>query len=355
MSSPLQTLTTPREALHPPTADSPRTGWVMSLLAHALLVLALTLGVQWHTADPEGVSAELWSAVPQIAAAPQGQTDGQPTPTPPQDSAAQAEQARQAQEQAQEQARQQQQQAEAAAERAAEQKAAKAAQAAAEQAQEEREAELARERDQRAREKRQQADREAREKEKAAQAKAAEEKAAKEAAKEKAAREAQAAKEKADKADKAAKDKAAKEQAAKEQADKARQAKLAEAARQDQLRRMAAQLGSPTGVAGANGAQGSTGTAQRTSGPSANYAGRIKAYIKPNIVQLDSIDGNPRAVVEVRCAPDGTIIGRRLTHSSGNRDWDETVLRAIDRTGKLPRDTDGTIPPTMEIGFTPKD
>ena len=343
MSSPLQPLATPREALHPPTADSPRTGWVMSLLAHALLVLALTLGVQWHTADPEGVSAELWSAVPQIAAAPQGQTDGQPTPTPPQDTAAQAEQARQ------------QQQAEAAAERAAEQKAAKAAQAAAAQAQEEREAELARERDQRAREKRQQADREAREKEKAAQAKAAEEKAAKEAAKEKAAREAQAAKEKADKADKAAKDKAAKEQAAKEQADKARQAKLAEAARQDQLRRMAAQLGSPTGVAGANGAQGSTGTAQRTSGPSANYAGRIKAYIKPNIVQLDSIDGNPRAVVEVRCAPDGTIIGRRLTHSSGNRDWDETVLRAIDRTGKLPRDTDGTIPPTMEIGFTPKD
>lgn len=343
MSSPLQPLATPREALHPPTADSPRTGWVMSLLAHALLLLALTLGVQWHTADPEGVSAELWSAVPQIAAAPQGQTDGQPTPTPPQDTAAQAEQARQAQEQAQEQARQQQQ-AEAAAERAAEQKAAKAAQAAAAQAQEEREAELARERDQRAREKRQQADREAREKEKAAQAKAAEEKAAKEAAKEK-----------ADKADKAAKDKAAKEQAAKEQADKARQAKLAEAARQDQLRRMAAQLGSPTGVAGANGAQGSTGTAQRTSGPSANYAGRIKAYIKPNIVQLDSIDGNPRAVVEVRCAPDGTIIGRRLTHSSGNRDWDETVLRAIDRTGKLPRDTDGTIPPTMEIGFTPKD
>nr|WP_256490028.1 cell envelope integrity protein TolA [Ideonella oryzae] len=312
----------------------------MSLLAHLLLVLGLTLGVQWHTADPEGVTAELWSAVPQIAAAPQGQTDGQPTPTPPQDTAAQAEQARQAQEEARQEARQQQ--AEAAAERAtaqkaAEQKAAKAAQAAAEKAQEEREAELARERDQRAREKRQQAERDAREKEKAAQAKAAEEKAAK--------------------------DKAAKEQAAKEQADKdrqakqdqQRQAKAAEAARQDQLRRMAAQLGSPNGVAGANGAQGSTGTAQRTSGPSANYAGRLKAYIKPNIVQLDSIDGNPRAVVEVRCAPDGSIIGRRLTHSSGNHDWDETVLRAIDRTGKLPRDVDGTIPPTMEIGFTPKD
>ena len=354
MSSPLQPLATPREALHPPTADSPRTGWVMSLLAHALLVLALTLGVQWHTADPEGVSAELWSTVPQIAAAPLGQADGQPQPqpTPPQDTAAQEQAQQQAQAAAAQAAAKQ-----AAAQQAAQQKAARAAQAKAaeEKAQEERDAELARERDQRAREKRQQAEREAREKEKAAQAKAAEEKAAKE----KAARDAQVAKDKAakDKAAKeqAAKEQAAKEQAAKEKADKARQAKLAEAARQDQLRRMAAQLGSPTGVAGANGAQGSTGTAQRTSGPSANYAGRIKAYIKPNIVQLDSIDGNPRAVVEVRCAPDGTIIGRRLTHSSGNRDWDETVLRAIDRTGKLPRDVDGTIPPTMEIGFTPKD
>jgi colicin import membrane protein len=349
VSSPLQPLATPREALHLPTADSPRTGWVMSLLAHALLVLALTLGVQWHTADPEGVSAELWSTVPQIAAAPLGQADGQPQPqpTPPQDTAAQE----QAQQQAQAAAEQ------AAAQQAAQQKAARAAQAKAaeEKAQEERDAELARERDQRAREKRQQAEREAREKEKAAQAKAAEEKAAKE----KAARDAQVAKDKAakDKAAKeqAAKEQAAKEQAAKEKADKARQAKLAEAARQDQLRRMAAQLGSPTGVAGANGAQGSTGTAQRTSGPSASYAGRIVAYIRPKIVSLDSIDGNPRAVVEVRCAPDGTIIGRRLTHSSGNRDWDETVLRAIDRTGKLPRDVDGTIPPTMEIGFTPKD
>ena len=349
MSSPLQPLATPREALHPPTADSPRTGWVMSLLAHALLVLALTLGVQWHTADPEGVSAELWSTVPQIAAAPLGQADGQPQPqpTPPQDTAAQEQAQQQAQAAAAQAAAKQ-----AAAQQAAQQKAARAAQAKAaeEKAQEERDAELARERDQRAREKRQQAEREAREKEKAAQAKAAEEKAAKE----KAARDAQAAKDKAAK-EQAAKEQAAKEQAAKEKADKARQAKLAEAARQDQLRRMAAQLGSPTGVAGANGAQGSTGTAQRTSGPSANYAGRIKAYIKPNIVQLDSIDGNPRAVVEVRCAPDGTIIGRRLTHSSGNRDWDETVLRAIDRTGKLPRDVDGTIPPTMEIGFTPKD
>jgi len=60
-----------------------------------------------------------------------------------------------------------------------------------------------------------------------------------------------------------------------------------------------------------------------------------------------------RAVVEVRAAPDGTIVGRRLVKSSGNKDWDEAVLRAIDRTDMLPRDTDGRVPSPIEIGFTP--
>jgi hypothetical protein len=54
-----------------------------------------------------------------------------------------------------------------------------------------------------------------------------------------------------------------------------------------------------------------------TGGPSASYAGRIMARIKPNIVFTDPLDGNPIATVEVRLAPDGTIIGKRLVKSSG--------------------------------------
>jgi colicin import membrane protein len=57
----------------------------------------------------------------------------------------------------------------------------------------------------------------------------------------------------------------------------------------------------------------------------------------------------------VKVAPDGTITGRRLTKSSGNPAWDEAVLRAIDRTGTLPRDIDGRVPPSMLLGLRPED
>jgi colicin import membrane protein len=109
------------------------------------------------------------------------------------------------------------------------------------------------------------------------------------------------------------------------------------------------------GMVGGTGAPTSTGTAAQSAGPSASYIGRIIARIKPNIVVLDQIEGNPVAVVEVRAAPDGTIIGRRLSTSSGNRTWDEAVLRAIDRTEVLPRDVDGRVPSTIIIDFRPRD
>jgi colicin import membrane protein len=50
-----------------------------------------------------------------------------------------------------------------------------------------------------------------------------------------------------------------------------------------------------------------------------------------------------------------TIVGRKIVKSSGSTAWDETVLRAIDRTEVLPKDVDGTIPPTFEITFRPRD
>jgi colicin import membrane protein len=92
-----------------------------------------------------------------------------------------------------------------------------------------------------------------------------------------------------------------------------------------------------------------------SAGPSAAYAGRIKARIKPNIVFTDEVAGNPLATVEVRCAPDGRIIGRRLITRSGNTAWDDAVLRAIDRTEVLPLDERGKVPPVMQIDFRPRD
>jgi colicin import membrane protein len=135
----------------------------------------------------------------------------------------------------------------------------------------------------------------------------------------------------------------------KKQAEKARQEEARQARiREDNLRRMMAQ-------AGASNDPAATGTAAQSSGPSAGYAGRIKARIKPNIVLTTSVAGNPLATVEVRLAPDGTIVSRRLTKSSGSPAWDETVLRAIDKTEILPRDVDGRVPPSMSIDFRPQE
>jgi colicin import membrane protein len=119
-----------------------------------------------------------------------------------------------------------------------------------------------------------------------------------------------------------------------------------EAQRDANIQRMMASLG---------GAAGGPGTAVRSSGPSAGYAGRIIARIKPNIVFTESLNGNPHAVVEVRCTPDGRIMSRRLLTPSGVSSWDEAVLRALDRTEVLPPDVDDRVPSLMQLSFKLRD
>jgi colicin import membrane protein len=185
--------------------------------------------------------------------------------------------------------------------------------------------------------------------EKAAKDKTAKEKAAKDkAAEEKAAQE----KKEQDKKKAAEKAKADEKQRQQEQAQKAKQDKeddaRADALRQENLQRM-------QGMAGASGGPNATGTALKSSGPSASYAGRLVGRIKPNINYPGETIGNPRAEVEVRVAPDGTITSRRIVQSSGNKAWDDAVLRAIDKTEILPKDTDGRVPPFIVLGFRPLD
>ena len=126
------------------------------------------------------------------------------------------------------------------------------------------------------------------------------------------------------------------------------EAQRIEAQRSDNLKRIA-------GLAGASGTPDSKGAALRSSGPSGSYAGRVSARIKPNIVFTEDVAGNPVAEVDVRLAPNGSILSRKLTQSSGIRSWDEAVLKAIDKTEKLPPDTNGTVPSILTIGFRPKD
>jgi colicin import membrane protein len=138
------------------------------------------------------------------------------------------------------------------------------------------------------------------------------------------------------------------EQMLKEKAQKSEE-KEAEKRRAENLARI-------TGMAKASKDPKGTGSATQSSGPSASYAGRIKARIKPNIVySSDLLYDDKTAEVEVRLSMDGTIMSRKLIKSSGVRDWDDAVLRAIDRTEILPRDTDGSVPPVIIISFNRQD
>lgn len=284
----------------------PRNGrWLgpmgLALLAHGLLVIALTFGVQWQNdAEPVTVEAELWSRLPQQAApraeeppppppqpapAPAPKPAPAPTPAPPPPGPTQAE-------------------------------------IATAQAKKKAEAEK-------------------KEREEEARKVAAEKKAAERAAAEKKAAAEKAADEK-ERQQKLAAEK--RELARKEAAEEKRLAQI----REDQIKRM-------MGQAGATGGPQSTGTAQQSSGPTPGYGAKVAARIKPNIVFTDVAPGNPRAEVEVRTSPDGTITSRKLVKSSGNAAWDEAVLRAIDRTVTLPKDTDGRVPSSFEIGLRPLD
>lgn len=262
-----------------------REGAALAAAAHAALVAALVWGLNWRAQAPETVSAELWAAVPQMAAP---KLEEAPAPPPPPAPVA----------------------------REAPPPPKAVPQPPDAQIAIERERREKKERDERERlEQQKQREREAREK-----------------------RELQAQKERQEKEAREKKERQEREAA---------EAKLAKA-REENLKRMMGQIG-------ATGNPSATGTAQHDAAPSRSYAGRLVAHIKPNIVFTDTVSGNPAAEVEVRAAPSGTIVARRLVKSSGNKDWDEAVLRAIDRTGTLPKDIDGRVPGTLLIAFRPND
>jgi colicin import membrane protein len=134
----------------------------------------------------------------------------------------------------------------------------------------------------------------------------------------------------------------------KQKAAEERAAQQREAERQKNLQRI-------QGLAGASGDAAARGTATQSAGPSASYAGMIVARLKRENNFIGAVAGNPKAEVEIRVGPDGTIQGRRLLKGSGVAAWDEAVLRAIDKAGALPRDVDGRVQNPTLVVWGPQD
>lgn len=103
------------------------------------------------------------------------------------------------------------------------------------------------------------------------------------------------------------------------------------------------------------GATSRGGSASAEAAPSASYTARLVATIRDNVKMPGGLPaGNPMTEVEVRAAPGGSIISRQITKRSGVQAWDDAVLRAIDRTGRLPRDENGRVPAVLIIEFRPQ-
>lgn len=84
----MTTATLARDAFMPRAPAGLGRGLMLALIAHLLLVTALSFSTNWRISTPEGVEAELWAAVPQIAAPrpapPEPETEPKPpTPTQP--------------------------------------------------------------------------------------------------------------------------------------------------------------------------------------------------------------------------------------------------------------------------------
>ena len=310
------------QATHLEFAPPPPRGTARSvaaaLVVHGLLIVALTAGIQWQQDNSVSVEAELWSAVP-MAAAPK-LVEVEPPPPPPKSEPAPKPAVK-------------------APEPPAPARDAEIALAKKRKIEEEKKLQDALKAEERRKEEvKKEAEKKAKAKLDAKKEEDRKDKERKDKEKEK------------ERADKELKEKEAKKQ--QEQKDSkaaAEEAKKLDAIRKENMKRMA-------GLAGASGADNATGTAMKASGPSDSYGGRIRGRIKPNITfDPSSVSGNPAAEVEVRCAPDGTIVSSKLVKSSGSPAWDNAVLKAIAKTEILPRDTDGRVHSPLLLVFKPND
>jgi colicin import membrane protein len=93
---------------------------------------------------------------------------------------------------------------------------------------------------------------------------------------------------------------------------------------------------------------------QRNMATSPSYAGKVARRLRANVIAPFAIQGNPSAIVDVTCAPNGALLGATIRRSSGNPEWDRAVLSAVEKSAPMPVDDNGTAPASFTITFRPK-
>jgi len=286
----------------------------LAILMHGLLLLLLWHGINWHNNAPAGAEAELWTPEETVD---QVQTPPPPPPAtpvvaPPQpdDAEIALQQAKQKQEEAQRQAELDEQ-------------------ARQQKLQQEAEQRLQQQREEQARQDALKA-----EQQKKLLAQQQQQKLE------------QAKEQQQDEAKKAADALKAKQQAeaqAKAKLDKQRQANLAA------LKGLAGTAANGDGLAKAGTGNGSGGNDRNA------YGDKIRRYVKQYVSFGGDKANTGWVVVNVNCAPDGTVLSAQVTSPSNNPAWDAAVMRAVQAASPLPRDTDGKALPRYTLRFNPNE
>lgn len=87
----------------------------------------------------------------------------------------------------------------------------------------------------------------------------------------------------------------------------------------------------------------------------AQYAERVRKAIKSNLVFPDNLPDNINAVVLLSLAPDGSVLRSTIEKPSGVQVYDDAVLRAIERSSPLPRQSpEKGAPGKLRLSFRPK-
>jgi len=312
----------PQFDLSPPKESRQGASLVLAVLAHLLLLMALTWGISWNQeAILESSTAELWSSTPNLT-----------NPAPPEPASLEAQEV-------------------------APTKALPPVQAKDNPSQL-REAQLAIEKTKKKEEER------AKEKERLSKLEAEkqrikdlEKKKQKDLELEKA-RKAEEEKLKLAKERDKAKKETAKVDAKELAKQQAKEAKEAEQRRMEDLSRFQKSLGSSSNASASGQNAGASSATNLSNGSgsgnamSPDYGSKIGQFILSNTQIYKSFPSNLKTTILIKCEADGSVKTWSIATSSSNPEWDEVVKKSILRITqerlKIPKDIDGRLPP---LGF----
>jgi colicin import membrane protein len=94
--------------------------------------------------------------------------------------------------------------------------------------------------------------------------------------------------------------------------------------------------------------------ATAASPPEPSYASKISVLIRSNLAWPEATPPDAWCEVVIDLDERGRILTHRVVKSQGHPGWCPAVLRALEKTERLPRAENGRVPPRMTIVFNGK-